>query len=133
MLPFGSGDPSGADTWPVRKSTGSDRSSTCIGMTYCLKEGSCFKLKRTGGKGNHDKIEEGADGQCGVGGAARRHGRIGASFHTSSESEVFAERARQRQGPEGRQRQGQRQGKGKARFEGSKLLQGPGRLRNYQM
>src|SRR5713101_6875211 len=102
-------------------------------MTYCLKKGSYFKkLKRTGGNGNHDEIEEDVDGQCGVSGAARRHRRISASFHTSSESEVFAERARQGQGPEGRQRQGQRQGKGKACLQGSKLLQGQGRLRDHQ-
>src|SRR5260370_1943352 len=111
---------------------GSDHSSACLGMTYCLKKGSYFKLKRTGGNGNHDKIEEGADGQCGVGGAARRHRGISASFHTSSKSEVFAERARQGQGPEGRQRQGQNQGEGKARLQGSKHLQWQGRLRGHQ-
>src|SRR5260370_35340098 len=99
---------------------GSDRSSTCCGMTYCLKEGSYFKLKRTGGTCNHGEIEEDVDGQCGVGGTARRHRCIGASFHTSSESEVFAERARQGQGPEGRQRQEQREGKGKEWLEGPK-------------
>src|SRR5260370_39039941 len=91
---------------------GSDHSSACLGMTYCLKKGSYFKLKRTGGNGNHDKIEEGADGQCGVGGATRRHRGISSSFQTSSPAEVFARSARKRQGPESRKRQGQsRRGK----------------------